>query len=272
MDYTKFLQKPGEVLTLPYFEGNSVCDDKQTYRLRETPQPGWYRFRKAGRYLSVEGPVEPDLDNWNLKRVSGYLMNGRFIANDFQARLFGLPEDEDLPKFTPVSAAKWFDGHLLFAGPQFESEVEPQVRLAFEEERSIEQIKGVTPALAHTFLLEATQRELARERERRALEAVEREKQVAQLVAWQRTLEGRIVLALSHTGAELISWRRSGGRQAIVHYRLHGQRFECVIDTESLQILDAGICLSGEDEQLNLSSLPSAVREAIESGRLHVMH
>ena len=87
---------------------------------------------------------------------------------------------------------------------------------------------------------------------------------------WQETLEGRISLALSHTGAELINWRRNGQRQAVVRYRLTGRRFECVIDTESLQIMDAGICLSGTDEELNLSSLPSAVREAIQSGQLHV--
>ena len=67
-----------------------------------------------------------------------------------------------------------------------------------------------------------------------------------------------------------MNWRRNGQRQAVVRYRLGGRRFECVIDTESLQIVDAGICLSGADEELNLSSLPSAVREAIETGQLHV--
>ena len=71
-----------------------------------------------------------------------------------------------------------------------------------------------------------------------------------------------------HTGAELVNWRRNGQRHAVVRYRLGGRRFECVIDTESLQIMDAGICLSGTDEELNLSSLPSAVREAIESGSI----
>jgi len=49
-----------------------------------------------------------------------------------------------------------------------------------------------------------------------------------------------------------------------------GRRFECVIDTNSLQFMDAGICLDGSDRELNLASLPSAVREAIESGQLHV--
>jgi hypothetical protein len=263
MDYTQFLQRPDEVLRLPYFGGKSVGDDRLTYRLRETQQPGWYQFRKAGRYLKVEDAISPELDAWKLPRVVGYVFRGRLITNDSQNRLFGLPADEDLPHFCPVAARKWFDGHILYEGQEFESEVETEVREAFEEERSIDAVKGVTPALAHVFLLESTQRELAREAERRA-------RQAAELARWQETLEGRISLALSHTGAELISWRRNGQRQAVVRYRVADRRFECVIDTESLQIMDAGICLSGADEELNLSSLPSAVREAIESGQLHV--
>jgi hypothetical protein len=270
MDYTQFLQKPDEVLRLPYFGRKSVCDEKLTYRLRDTLQPGWYQFKKSGRYLTVENAILPELDAWKLPRVVGYLFRGRLISNDSQDRLFGLPTEEDLPKFCPVTARKWFDGHILYAGQEFETEAETKVREAFEEERSIDCVKGVTPALAHVFVLESTQRELAREAERRAREEVERQKQAVELARWQETLEGRISLALSHTGAELVNWRRNGQRQAVVRYRVAGRRFECVIDTESLQIMDAGICLSGTDEELNLSSLPSAVREAIESGQLHV--
>ncbi|HXJ58931.1 MAG TPA: hypothetical protein VNU68_19905 [Verrucomicrobiae bacterium] len=270
MDYTQFLQQPGETLRLPYFQRKSVCDAHLTYRLRETLQPGWYQFRKSGRYLTVEAPIEPELEAWRLPRVHGYVMAGRMIGIDFQARLFGFPADLDLPKFTPISAAKWFDGHLLYAGEEFETEVEPKVREAFEDERSIDELKGVTPALAHAFLLEGTQRALAREAQQRAREEAERQELAVELARWQETLEGRISLALSHAGAQLISWRRLGAQQVVVRYRLGGGRFECVVDTESLQILDAGICLSGADEELNLSSLPSAVREAIESGQLHV--
>ena len=263
MDYTQFLQKPDEVLRLPYFEGKSVCDDRLTYRLRDVLQPGWYEFRKSGRYLEVGNTIDPEPDAWRLKKLRGYVTASRFVSDDVQAHLFGLLADEDLPQFTPISVCKWFDSHLLFYAREFESDVEPQVRDAFEEQRTIENIKGITPALAHVFLLETTQRALKLEAERRARQAEE-------LARWQQTLEGRISLALSHTGASLVSWRRNSRDQAVVRYALHGRRFECVIDTNTLQIVDAGICLSGADHQLNLSSLPSAVREAIETGRLHV--
>ena len=270
MDYTQFLQKSDEVLRLPYFGGKTVCDDKLTYRLRDTLQTGWYQFRKSGRFVAVDAPIEAELDSWKLPRVTGYVFRGRLISNDSQARLFGLPGDSDLPKFSPVTARKWFDGHLLYCGQEFETEVETTVREAFEEGRPIDAIKGVTPALAQVFVLESTQRELAREAERRAREETDRQRQAAELTRWQETLEGRISLALSHTGAELVSWRRSGQRLAVVRYRVAGRRFECVIDTNSLQIMDAGICLDGSDRELNQASLPSAVREAIESGQLHV--
>ena len=161
MDYRKFLQQPDERLRLPYFEGNSVCDDQLTYRLREPLTPGWYQFKKSGRYVEVDTAIAPELDAWKLPHVSGYVMNRRMIGNDFQGRLFGLPADEDLPKFVPISAQRWFDGHLHYSGQEFESEVEARVREAFEEERSIDAIRSVTPALAHVFVLESTQRELA---------------------------------------------------------------------------------------------------------------
>ena len=103
MDYTQFLQKPDEVLRLPYFGGKSVCDDKLTYRLREVLQPGWYQFRKSGRCLTVENEISPELDVWKLPRVVGYVFRERLVTNDSQDRLFGLPMDEDLPKFCPVA-------------------------------------------------------------------------------------------------------------------------------------------------------------------------
>ena len=270
MDFTQFLQDPDAALRLPYFEGLSVCDADATHRLREPLESGWYEFRKSGRWLTVVGAIEPEPDKWQLKRLTGYTVNGQIVTNDLQARLFGLPADEDLPRFAPVGALRWFDGHLLYDRQEFETEAEPEVRNAFEEERPIAEIKGVTPALAQVFVIESMAREMVREAERRVREAAEQKERAAELARWQSTIEGRISLALSHTGAELMDWRRQGAHRAVVRYRLGARRFECVIDTGTLQIVDAGICLEGADQQLNLASLPSAVREAIDTGQLHV--
>jgi hypothetical protein len=270
MDFRQFLQDDDTELRLPYAAGLKACDDKRSWRLREEIPPGWYRFREAGRYLEVVEVIEPELDRWKLPVVRGYLAQDRFVTQDSVERLFGLPEDEEPPRYAPLTAKRWFDGRCWFSMTDFESEAEEEVRSAFEEERGITEIKGITPALAQAFLMDHTAREMARLAEQQQREEAAAAERAAELAHWQASAEGRIALALSHAGARLLDWRRSGRRRATVRYQLGGRAFECVIDVESLQILDAGICLEGADEALNLSSLPSAVREAIDTGQLHV--
>ena len=270
MDYRSFLQSEPSVLTLPYFEGNTVCDDRRVYRLREKIASGWYTFQIRGRYAEPTGSAEPNSDDWQLKAVSGYLTNRHLVSNDQQVRLFGLPPDEDLPRFAPIQAWRWFDRHCFFGHQDFESEVEMAVREAYEDESPITAIKGVTPALAQAFSLESTERILTRERKEQARIAADVREQREALRAWETSLAGRLTLALSHTGAELIDWHQASQDRVIVRYRLLRRRFECIVDTANLQVLDAGICLEGTHSELNLSSLPSAVHEAMHTGELYV--
>ncbi len=271
MDYRKFLQaKDDEGLRLPYFTGLKVCDDRRVYRLRSPLDPGWYQFRLRGRCAEAQAAIEPDPNAWKLQRISGYLMNQQLITDRQCVRLFGLPQDEEFPRFSSVVAWRWFDGSHGFESLNFESETEAEVRSAYEEDRSINHLKGVTPALAHTFLLESTKRLLTRERACRIrLQAEEAVRRQAEEVR-RRSLESRFSQALSQTGAELADWRRLSAREAVVRYRLNASRFECVVDMESLQIIDAGICLEGTDRELNLTSLPAAVHEAQQTGQLYV--
>jgi hypothetical protein len=68
----------------------------------------------------------------------------------------------------------------------------------------------------------------------------------------------------------------------VLRFRFDGQRFECTCDRNTLQIVDAGICLTAEysddefdvgtkgDTWLTLESLPAVIREAQSEGRLVV--
>jgi len=78
----------------------------------------------------------------------------------------------------------------------------------------------------------------------------------------------RVDAALEAAGARMLRCRRLGNRQIEVTYSFQGERFISVADSVTLQIVDAGICLDGADPELTLESLPSAIREAIETGQL----
>lgn len=76
--------------------------------------------------------------------------------------------------------------------------------------------------------------------------------------------------ALDEAGAELSACRSLGDGMLEVTYRFLGQRFISVVDEQSLQVIDAGICLSGSDRLLTLESLPSVIREGYENGELNI--
>jgi hypothetical protein len=84
------------------------------------------------------------------------------------------------------------------------------------------------------------------------------------------TAEDRVAAALDAARASLRGTRRLEGGRLEVRYELDGERFVSIVNGPTLQIVDAGICLDGEDRQLTLDSLPGVIREATATGRLHI--
>jgi hypothetical protein len=73
--------------------------------------------------------------------------------------------------------------------------------------------------------------------------------------------------ALQAAGASFVHLRDLGS-DLEVHFRYLGEVFVSVVERDTMNVRDAGICLDGEDSLLTLESLPSAIREAHSSGRL----
>jgi hypothetical protein len=77
--------------------------------------------------------------------------------------------------------------------------------------------------------------------------------------------------ALDGAHARMISCRRlERGTRLDVTYDVDGTRIISMVDAETLQVLDPGICLSGEHGVLTLDAMPSVVREAIEEDHLNI--
>ena len=102
--------RTNRTLSFAYFGEGKVTDGVRHWRVRDAAahSPGWYVFEQAGRGLEVVDSIEPELYQWQdngLKGpLKGYQAVGRFVGDFRQARLFDLPRDEDLERFTPVTA------------------------------------------------------------------------------------------------------------------------------------------------------------------------
>jgi hypothetical protein len=311
MSWRDLLQAENETIILPWIGGRELRSLSRTWTIAgDLPREhGWYRFKiLKGRTATVQVGIGPDgLTHATCAHFSnGYLIGDRFAADDFSPRFGpdGLPIfswlprvhliDNGIDRFARISVGMIYPGGpMIFGVQQMPLGPEDAVLRAYEDRKTtVDDIKGVTPALNTAFYMETRQRAEAERRraeleKRRAEEeakraAEERRRQLVEKLgdgASRRQLAkvdfgeaARAALAVG--GAELLDWKVSRqAREFTVRFRFDGQRFECVCD-ENLHVLDAGICLIDHrtgikgDTWFTLESLPAVVREAIDTGKL----
>ena len=89
----------------------------------------------------------------------------------------------------------------------------------------------------------------------------------------KETAEERVWAALEKAGATFESSRHVRNTQLEVVFAFMGERFICLVDEDTLQVLDSGICLGHPpaDRELTIDSLPAVIKEAIETDRLVIL-
>lgn len=304
MSWRKFIATT-ESVVLPYFGGATV-DAAEGRRLRVTTivPAGWWRFDVSGRQATPIEPAEPP-DLTPLPRERGhYAARWLFFGGAREERIQLLPAEEP-PALSPLSARRWHSGELVFEALEFETEAEDEARRALEAEQPIGEVKGVGASLraAFGFVLadklgrslsiavsprevhgaalafaergrDAVLEHLHQLEERRRLELIrvasfDPLRAMQQVAARQpERRPDRVRRALDAAGAALLSERDLGNGTIEVTFDFLGERFISIVDAVTLQVYDAGICLSGEDRLVNLDSLPSVIREAIDTGQL----
>jgi len=299
----------------PWTGGRTLLGaDYTEYRLEgKTPQEhGWYVFNAKGQKLTLRSESDPDPEML-LHKECGYLVGNRFVADNL-VRAINLrdiaaqhPEvfliEAGVDRFSRIAVGRVFDdGPLIFMNQEMPLGPEQQVLDAFLDEKdSLDHILGVTPALDAAFRMETLQRVEAERRRveaervrQEAEEARQREENRRRLVEQLGDSAGRRAMArvdfqqaaraaLSVGGAQLLDTRQAPHRnEMVIRFRLDGQRFECVCHQHTLQIIDAGICLTAHyddeafeegtkgDTWLTLETLPGVIREAQRERKLVV--
>ncbi len=308
MSWRDLLQESEESLVAPWLGGRSLQTYSRTWRLegRFPPEFGWHRFTLAGRKAFWKGSAEtfPDL----LKGfVEGYLVGDRLVPDNVSvsldpAQLVSCSErvwfvEPGLDRFVRVTAGRPYEeGPLIYQAQGFPLGPEEEVLQAYlDQKTSVDDIRGVAPALDVAFRFESwiraeaerrRQEELERRRQEELLRA--REERRRRIVEELGDAAGRRELAvydfaeaaraaLRIGGAEYLDHRQSPiPNEKVVRFRLNGRRFECVCDQRTLRILDAGICLTDhdtgrkDDMLLTLESISGVIREAERRGVLVV--
>lgn len=145
-----------------------------------------------------------------------------------------------------------------------------------EAERALRAL-AAERALAQREMMELNRRRQVVEMAQRAVEA---QKQLA--VPEVRQGRGRVrqedavaraELALEAAGARMRSARVLGDGNLEVVFTFKDERFISVVNMRTLQVIDSGICLGHppRDDLVTLESLPSVIKEAIDTDRLVIL-
>ena len=304
MDFRKFLAATSEPVVLPYFGGTRVDTADRRLRVGDGVEPGWWKFKVDGRRAIPLERAEP-VELSALPAVRGHWAEGWIYASGRELARVALPPAEEPSPLARCTGRRWHSGDVLLESIDFEDDAELEARAALEEGRAIGAVRGIVPSLraafgfavaagvARSLDIPVSPREVAgrvheiaeggraaatgflqaiAEERRRAAETI----RLASMVGTAR-LRGRpgdptarADAALEGAGARMLNCRRLGDGQLEIRFELSGERIICVVDAGSLQVLDAGVCLAGADRELTLDSLPSVIREAIDTDQLNI--
>lgn len=310
VDYKKFLAQPDEEITMVYLGGPTVETKDRRFRvstdgaLASPLEPGFIRFRVRGRN-AVPLAREAGADLSALPSRTGHHAGGYLASGGAAFERLELCQGE-LEIVAPIRA-RVHAGVLVFDEVRFETEVEMAVREAVLDGRGIADIKGVAASLRAAAAAALALRSAARlaipispnevrgsivaiaEGGRPAAEAAvqaiggrrqaaEREGLAQRLAAQARVSAARARVdpigeaerVLTAAGASFRSARFVDESRIEVRYAFLGERFITVVDGGTLNVLDAGICLSGADSELGLDAMPSVIREAIDEDHLNI--
>jgi hypothetical protein len=308
------LLSASQTLILPWVGGRRLRKDEEVWTLeRMLPQEHCWASFVCGtsRKAVYEGASNPNPEILKFQ-VIGYLVGNRLVPDDARVdpdplKIADQTEEvyliePGLDRFARVSAGRLFDeGPLVFRSQEFPLGAEDQVLTAFLDEKPIDMVKQVTPALEAAFRMETYQRAETRRRreelERRLREEAEKQAKEERRQALIQKLgdglgrremavadfEQASRAALAVGGAVYLDHRRAAAKQEmVVRFRLLDRRFECVCNAKTLQIIDAGICLNAHyddpdfetgtkgDTWLTLESLPMVIAQAQRERKLVV--
>ena len=296
---------------LPWLGGRKVYspDRSWTIKGRLPMEFGWYTFDTgSGRTATLKGRVPQDMDpdyEASQRLLRGYLVGDRFIPDDARVdpdptKLVEQTEtvfcvELGLERFARGVVLRNRNDQLLYIRQEWPEGAEDDVLIAYQDRKdSVADIPNVTPALDLAFQWLSYQRAAAEAREAEmaalvakmeadeaAAEAHRRLVRQGGTAAGRRAMalvdfEGAARLALRQSNAELLDVRDSPNRgDKVVQYLFRNRRLECVVNSRTMQVVDAGVCLTDHrgtkgDTWYTLESLPGVVGEAIDQGALFI--
>lgn len=247
--------------------------------IKKKVEDGWYELEIGDtvKVIKKATPLQIEKVLRNEKSYVGFPIGDQFINANFDTnRRKGYTESVRFwfagnnKLFIPARVVCGEDGRYYFwkDEPGFQREIMESIRGCLERREPISKISGITPEQRYLFILARLYQnsyEAYKELERVALTPGEREKHLANYV---RDFGSRIRDVISDAGGTFNSYINRGS-DYLVEWTLGGQKVKSIIN-DDLRIINAGFCLSGEDEKHTISSVIMLAKMFQEESPLYI--
>lgn len=276
IDLSKFVQETTAIV--PVIKSRFQYNRKK-YVVPDALVDGWYKVALQGntaRVLSV-AMIEMDrefnaLIGKNAQAIlKGYTYHNSFIPQNFDVAkrnsLTGVMTPlllNNVPSFSSIEAVLWEDKNLYYYRPNYTDEIIFMLKRSCDDDVDITHMKALTPELRTLYVFHNIERIKIREEQERILKEKE-------LEAFRQTLQGRLILSFARVNAKMLKYSVAGNR-VTVDWVMNdsGTRFNSVLEADTLRVLEAGYCMSGDDRNHSLHSMVELARDYIDDDLLHI--
>jgi hypothetical protein len=271
INITEFL-KPEDVV-VPFISGIGYHGSR---KLRINVSDGWYKIRLTDEIEEVAPADTIDVLETvkNIPKYSGYIFNQEFIpnhVNSFKARTgitsMSVPIYFNTAVTWSVASAVMWRDHLIFIDLDMtykKLELLLELKEKFEKEEQISGMRGITPEMRYLYFLTLFERDSLREIEHLRQLAISEEEKRKRLEEFRKSTAGRLKETIERAGGNLERFYRQGNDKLVVVWTVDGEQLESVIRTDTFQCIEAGFCVSGDDDKLNITAAVLTAKDHID--------
>jgi len=244
------LAKP-YIVTVPIYEKSFLLNKK---RYSVDCEDGFWEIQIENNKATAITPSIPKIPKEAI--AHGYTYNSDLVFSNFDVAKrkwnFSLTKEIrflNTETFTAVKVVVWEDKQLYYLEPWYEDFKTYEVKNSFDSGQDLNLLKGVTPELRTLHLFHSLEREQVQ-----ALLKEQTEKEDQERL--KQDLGYRLYHTFKLSGAEILNYSKSGNR-IIVDWKLidGGYKYNSVLDAETFRCLQAGYCMSGDDERHSATSM-----------------
>ena len=190
----------------------------------------------------------------------GYTYNNMCIFQNFDVgrrktkyNISGQVHFNTAPSFSSIIVVVWEDSKLYYLDQNYNDFFIYEVKALYDKEETIQDLRGCTPELKTLYLFHDIQRQGTRLR----IETLQKEQDKLNYLT---TLPGRLQQSFANVGATIMDYSVEG-QGIMVVWKLNNstQRYNSIIDSTTLSVVEAGYCMEGDDKN---HSIPSMVLTA----------